>query len=168
MNFNGMLHRVPVAEGERWLRVVAAEQRLELRQGREEILRVYVVSTSRFGLGEGVGSHCTPRGWHVVREKIGTGAPWGAQFIGRQWTGKVWPRDFEENEGQDWILTRILWLAGLEERNKTTYERYIYIHGTADEQHLGAPRSMGCIRMSNDDVLDLYDRVEVGTRVWIE
>jgi lipoprotein-anchoring transpeptidase ErfK/SrfK len=152
-----------------WIKVSVGQQRLELRDGEGEMLQRYVISTSRFGVGEESGSYRTPRGWHEIREKIGGGAPWGAQFVGRVPTGKVWPADFDGvGVEEDLILTRILWLSGLESRNANTFSRCIYIHGTQDEANLGRPMSLGCIRMRNDDVIDLYDRVVEGTRVFIE
>ncbi len=152
-----------------WIRIISSQQTLGLYIGdNPSPLIYYTVSTSRYGLGEETGSYRTPRGWHEIKEKIGTGAPWGTEFKGRQPTGRIWPRDFAGLEDGDLILTRILWLSGLESHNANTHARYIYIHGTQDEGNLGRPMSLGCIRMSNDDVIDLYDRVEQGTKVFIQ
>jgi L,D-transpeptidase YbiS len=150
-----------------------ASQRLMLTVG-PEVLRVYPVSTARRGAGERVGSERTPRGEHLIRAKIGEGAPAGTVFVGRRPTGEIWSPDLAgQFLGRDWILTRILWLSGTEPgRNRLghvdTMRRYIYIHGAPDSEPMGVPASHGCIRMSNPDVIDLFDRVAVGTRVFIE
>ena len=137
------------------------------------LLRQYPVSTAANGVGEASGSHCTPRGRHRIAEKIGAGLPLGSAFRARQPTGEIWTPELDAaNPGRDWILTRILWLEGLEPgRNQggsvDTNARYIYIHGTHEEHRLGTPASHGCIRMANADVAELFDRVEVGTPVTI-
>lgn len=137
------------------------------------LIREYPVSTARNGLGEQCGSYCTPRGRHRVAERIGAGQPLHAVFRARVPTGEIWSRALEANEpDRDWILTRILWLDGMEEgRNKggqqDTHDRYIYIHGTNEEHLIGTPVSHGCIRMRNADVADLFDLVEEGTEVLI-
>lgn len=137
------------------------------------LIRQYPVSTALNGAGEASGSHCTPRGRHRIVQKIGAGAPLYAVFRGRVPTGEIWTPALEaENPGRDWILTRILWLEGLEPgRNRggsvDTRARYIYIHGTSEEHRIGTPASHGCIRMRNADVAALFDLVEVGTEVRI-
>jgi L,D-transpeptidase YbiS len=124
------------------------------------------VSTSRHGCGEEPDSYRTPRGKHRVAEKIGDGEPIGAVFKSRRPTGEVWsPQSEKSNE--DMILTRILWLAGEEPHNATSQSRYIYFHGTNQEELLGQPASHGCIRLSNRDMLKLYEYAQVGTRVMI-
>jgi hypothetical protein len=145
-------------------------QTLELqRRGRVEWARL--VSTSRHGPGEQRGSLCTPRGSHVVRAKIGAGLPSGAVLRGRRPTGEVLtPALHVAEPGRDWILSRILWLSGLEPgRNRLgdvdSMRRYIYIHGTPDHEPIGVPFSHGCIRMRNDDVCWLFDAVSPGTLV---
>ncbi|MEX0730038.1 MAG: L,D-transpeptidase [Aquisalimonadaceae bacterium] len=156
----------------RWLKVDLNAQSVELRQG-ERLLQHYPVSTAAAGPGERDGSGCTPRGWHVIRARIGEGCPSGAVFKGRRWTGEIWtPVLMERQPGRDWILTRILWLSGLERGynrlgNVDTMRRFIYFHGCPDSLPLGVPGSKGCIRMRNADVLELHDRVPAGTRVWI-
>lgn len=150
-----------------------ASQRLSLHAG-TRLLAEYAVSTARNGGGERQGSHCTPRGRHRVRAKIGAGAPAGTVFIGRRPTGEIYsPELAAAQPGRDWILTRILWLCGEEiGRNRLgavdTMRRYIYIHGAPDDSAMGVPGSIGCIRMRNVDVIDLFDRVPVGTPVVIE
>ncbi len=137
--------------------------------GRE--LRRYSVSTSRNGAGELEGSFCTPRGAHVVRAKIGAGQPFNAVFRGRRPTGEIWTPELGERfPGRDWILTRILWLSGCEVgKNRLgkvdTMRRYIYIHGSPDIVPMGKPGSIGCIRMRNHDMVELFDRVPAGTPV---
>lgn len=133
----------------------------------------YAISTALNGAGERNGSHCTPRGWHRIRAKIGAGAALGSVFRGRRPTGEIWtPELHAAAPGRDWILTRILWLCGNEPgRNRMgdvdSMRRYIYIHGTPDSEPMGVPRSHGCIRMRNADVQDLFDRVAVGATVYI-
>jgi L,D-transpeptidase YbiS len=135
--------------------------------------RRWPVSTARNGAGEQRDSECTPRGRHVIRARIGAGLPAGTVFVGRRPTGEIWsPALARAYPGRDWILTRILWLSGLEPgRNRLgavdTMRRYIYIHGTPDDQPVGVPASHGCIRMRNDDLIELFELVPVGTEVLI-
>ena len=154
------------------IEVDLAAQRLTLYSpGRPP--RTYRVSTALAGAGERNGSMQTPRGRHLVRAKIGAGLPPGAVLLGRRPTGEIWsPALGKAHPGRDWILSRVLWLSGLEPgRNRLgevdTMRRYIYIHGTPEEEGLGSARSHGCIRMSNADVIDLFDRVAPGTEVLI-
>lgn len=147
-----------------------ATQTLTLeRAGRA--LKSYRVSTSKHGAGEAHGSFKTPRGRHVVRAKIGDGAPLNSVFRGRRLTGEIYSAELaSSNPGRDWILTRILWLSGTEiGRNRLgsvdTMRRYIYIHGAPDTEPLGSPGSIGCIRMANRDIVELFDAVEAGTVV---
>lgn len=144
-----------------------SRQRLELSEdGR--LLASYSVSTALNGPGEQPDSECTPRGRHVIAEKIGAHAPPGAVFVARQPTGELWtPELAVANPDRDWILTRILWLAGCETTNAVSKQRFIYIHGTPDTEPMGVPRSHGCVRMRNDDVIELFERVDVGTVVEI-
>ena len=134
-------------------------------------IRRYRVSTARNGAGEMRDTGCTPRGRHVVRAMIGADAPHGAVFRGRRWTGEVWTRELAAaNPARDWILSRILWLSGTEPgRNRLgdvdTMRRYIYIHGTGDDQPMGVPLSHGCVRMRNDEVIELFALVRPGTEV---
>ena len=145
------------------IRVHVPSQTLDLLDG-EALIRRYVVSTSRFGLGSDPGSNKTPVGTFRIREKHGDGAPPGEIFVSREPTGRFG----EEGDDHDHVQTRILWLDGIEPQNANTYDRYIYIHGTNAESKLGTPASMGCVRMHNVDVIDLYDRVEIGTLVEIQ
>ena len=137
------------------------------------LIRQYTVSTAANGPGEQSGSYCTPRGRHRIAAKIGAGAPLCAAFKARELTGEIWTPELDAaNPGRDWILTRILWLEGLEAgKNKggtvDSHARYIYIHGTNEEHKLGTPASHGCIRMKNTEVAELFDRVKVGTEVRI-
>lgn len=129
------------------------------------------VSTAANGLGERNGSQCTPRGRHVVRARIGAGLPRGAVLVGRRWTGEVCDQAaWTAAPGRDWILSRILWLSGCDPGfnrlgQVDTMRRYIYIHGCPDAEPVGTPKSHGCVRMTNDDVIELFDRVPVGTTV---
>ncbi len=152
------------------LRVSLASQTLALLRG-GAIAKTYAVSTSKHGAGERNGSLKTPRGRHIVRAKIGAGAPLNAVFRGRRPTGEICSAELQRaHPDRDWILTRILWLSGTEiGRNRLgsvdTMRRYIYIHGAPDTEPMGAPGSIGCIRMANGDVAELFDLVPVGTVV---
>ncbi len=156
----------------RHLLVRIAGQVLEAHSG--DGIDTYRVSTAAKGAGQDDGSFQTPLGRHEVRACIGGGAPLRAVFRGRRATGEVWsPQLHAQRPDHDWVLTRILWLRGLEPGHnrgagRDSFARYIYIHGTPDTQPLGAPASHGCVRMSNEDVMRLFDRVRAGTPVDIE
>ncbi len=138
-----------------------------------QVIACYPVSTAKNGAGELKGSQCTPTGWHSIRAKIGDKQPLNSVFIARRATGEIYSADLGQLQPQrDWILTRILWLGGLEPQknrygNVDTTWRYIYIHGCPDELMTGVPASHGCIRMHNVDVLALFNRIAVGTKVYI-
>lgn len=157
---------------ERLIRVSIPEQQLELLEGGCVAAR-YPVSTARNGSGERRGSGCTPRGWHRIRIKIGAGLPLNAVLVGRRPTGEIYtPELADHHPKRDWILSRILWLTGLEAGFNRggecdTLRRYIYIHGCPDHSPMGTPLSHGCIRMHNRDLLELFDRVDAGDRVFI-
>lgn len=127
-------------------------------------VKTYRVSTSKFGLGDQPGSHRTPLGRMEVARKIGGGQPRGAVFKSRRPTGEVLKPDAP---GRDPIVSRILWLRGMEPHNKNAFPRYIYIHGTPERRNLGRPASFGCIRMGCSDVIDLYNRVGYGAEVYV-
>ena len=162
-----------VAASDTLVRIDLDRQCLELHV-RGEVRRMWPVSTAANGPGELEGSECTPRGRHVIRAMIGAGAAPGTVFVGRRPTGECYtPALGAAQPGRDWILTRILWLSGAEPgRNRLgsvdTMRRYIYIHGCPDDVDMTVPGSHGCIRMRNADVIDLFDRVEAGSRVVIE
>jgi hypothetical protein len=147
-----------------------AAQTLELWRN-QRLWKTYLVSTSKHGAGEVRGSFKTPLGRHVVRAKIGAGAPFNTVFRGRRPTGEIYSPELAlAHPERDWILTRILWLSGTEiGRNRLgvvdTMRRYIYIHGTPDTEPLGVPGSIGCIRMANRDIVELFDVVAAGTTV---
>jgi hypothetical protein len=127
------------------------------------------VSTSKFGLGSQEGSFCTPLGKFRISEKIGAGAPLWMIFKSRVVTGALsHPATDNDPSEEDLVLTRILWLEGTEPSNANTKERYIYIHGTNQEALVGKPASHGCVRLRNDDMAALFERVEVGCPVEIE
>lgn len=134
-------------------------------------MRRYAVSTASNGAGEVKGSYCTPRGRHIVRAKIGAGASDNTVFVRRRPTGEVWtPELGDANPGRDWMLTRILWLSGTEPGfnrlgEVDTMRRYIYLHGSPDSVAMGAPGSIGCIRMRNRDIVELFDLVPANTLV---
>jgi L,D-transpeptidase YbiS len=144
------------------IRISVPEQRLHILQG-ESLLASYPVSTSRFGVGSEEGSHKTPVGRFRIGEKIGGEHPPGTVFRGRV---PVAPEVVAE-PGDDLILSRILWLDGVEAHNANTRGRYIYIHGTNHEEEIGQPTSHGCIRMRKDDLLALFDLVPLGSEVVI-
>jgi len=144
------------------LRIDATRQILEvLRDG--AVCKSYPVSTSKFGLGFENGSNRTPLGRFAVSEKIGAGATVGAVFKSRAPTGEIASQGGQE----DLVLTRILWLAGLDEANANTKDRLIYIHGTNQESLLGTPASHGCVRMRNADVAECFEEIPEGTFVEI-
>ena len=136
--------------------------------------RIYSVSTSKSGAGEKNGSFCTPRGRHIVRAKIGAGQPANAVFVRRRPTGEIWSPELDARyPGRDWMLTRILWLSGCEVgKNRLgdvdTMRRYIYIHGSPDTAEMGRPGSIGCVRMRNRDIVELFDLVPPYTPVDIK
>lgn len=155
-----------------WLDISVPDQTLTLMRG-ESVEAGWPVSTARNGVGEANGTERTPRGWHVIRARIGEGQPENTVFQGRRPTGEIFSEELRRAYlDRDWILTRILWLSGLEPgRNRLgdvdTMRRFIYIHGAPDADPVGVPGSHGCIRMRNRDVIDLFGRVLVGTRVLI-
>ena len=156
------------------LRISLADQQLALIDTAGRAIQQYSVSTSKHGAGERNGSHKTPRGRHVLRARIGAGQPLGAVFRGRRPTGEIYSEALAKAcSRRDWILTRILWLSGCEPgRNRfgnvDTMRRYIYIHGAPASETMGVPGSIGCIRMTNAAVVELFELVESGTAVHIE
>ena len=146
------------------IRVSVADQKMAVYRQGQEIAR-YDVSTSKFGLGSRPGTKATPLGEMEIAKKIGDGAPMGMKFKSRKPTGEIVAVNAP---GRDPIVTRILWLKGLEAQNRNTYERYIYIHGTPEERKIGTPASYGCVRMRSRDVVQLFDTVGRGARVTID
>ena len=157
---------------ERLIRISIPEQRLMVLEGGEPVAS-YPVSTARNGPGERCGSGCTPRGWHRIRIKIGAGLPLNTVFVGRRPTGELYDAALAARYPErDWILTRILWLTGLEAGfnrggDRDTLRRYIYVHGCPDPAPMGIPLSHGCIRMRNEDLLELFEQTAAGDRVFI-
>ncbi len=139
------------------------DQRLTLIED-EKPIRSYPVSTSRFGIGTEEGSMKTPTGRFRVAEKIGGGLPSDAVFQSRV---PLKPDD-PLPPTEDLVMSRILWLDGLDEDNANTRDRFIYIHGTKHEDKIGWPASHGCIRMRNIDIVDLFELVDEGAHVTIE
>ena len=148
-------------------------QRLRLETGGGELIASYPVSTALNGAGESDGSGCTPRGEHYIRACIGAGLPAGTVFRARRPTGEIYSAELaRRHPDRDWILSRILWLCGREwGKNRgpgvDTFRRFIYIPGTPDSEPMGIPLSHGCVRMRNEDIVDLFDRVVPGTVVSI-
>jgi L,D-transpeptidase YbiS len=155
------------------IKVSIDEQRLQLLDA-ERIIMDVAIATASNGPGEILHSECTPRGWHKIRAKIGAGAPENTVFTGRRQTGEIYPPALREQPPQrDWMLTRILWLSGLEPGKnrlgeRDSMRRYIYIHGCPDTDQMGVPSSHGCIKMKNTEVIRLFDIVPAGTRVLIQ
>ena len=141
--------------------VSVADQAMDLYY-RDQFIARYPISTSQFGVGDNPGTSATPLGHLKIAQKIGDGAPLGMVFKDRRPTGEIL---VPNAPGRDPIVTRILWLKGLEPQNQNAYGRYIYIHGTPVENQIGKPASYGCIRMRSQDVLQLFSSVGVGTRV---
>lgn len=154
------------------LHISIADQCLLAYSQQEQVAR-YRISTAKNGAGERSGSGCTPRGEHIIRAKIGAGLPYAAVLKGRRWTQEICTSElYQAYPKRDWILSRILWLSGTElGRNRLgqvdTFQRYIYIHGTPDEEPMGIAMSHGCIRMRNADIIQLFDQVILGCRVTI-
>jgi len=139
------------------------DQKLALLD-RGNLMALYPVSTSKFGLGDSRGSRFTPLGQLQIAEKIGDSAPPGTVFKDRRRTGEI---VLANSPGRDPIVTRILWLRGLEAQNANAFGRDIYIHGTPEELRIGSPASYGCIRMRSSDIIQLYNIVGVGAAVTI-
>ena len=148
------------------LRVSISAQRLDLMDDNGRVTRSFPVSTAKKGTGSEPDSHKTPLGWHRICQKIGDHAASGTHFTGRKPSGRIW-KSTDPVEEKNLVLTRILWLDGEEDHNKTSKDRYIYIHGTNREDLIGTPASAGCVCLKNSDVIELYDLVPTGTRVEI-
>jgi len=139
----------------------------------EQVIARYNVSTAKNGTGQLNGSECTPLGKHNIRAKIGANKAENTVFVGRRDSGEIFTEALrQQNKERDWILTRILWLNGLEKgKNRggevDTMRRYIYIHGCPDADSFESPSSHGCIKMRNKDIIELFDKVDTGIRVFI-
>jgi len=149
-------------------------QHLDVMDNNQVIIKSYRISSAKNGVGQERGSFCTPLGKHIIRAKIGVGQPINTVFIKRRSTGEIYTPDLGARYPErDWILTRILWLSGCEPGfnrlgSVDTMRRYIYIHGSPDNVNMDKPSSIGCIRMINTDLLELFDLVDVGTEVSIK
>jgi len=158
-----------------YIEVNLNEQRLTAFDQTGEVVINTLVSTARNGSGETENSFCTPRGWHRIRAKIGKDAPRNTVFKARRPTGELFSEELRNRfpDRDDWILTRILWLCGLEPGfnrfgNVETMHRYIYIHGCPDGDPMGVPSSHGCIKMRNEDVIELFAQTDPGAIVYIK
>lgn len=157
----------------RWIQIIGSEQSLNCFED-EDLVQRYQISTAKIGFGEQKNSRQTPRGWHQIRAKIGEGLPINSVFIARRSTGEIYSNELRaQAPHRDWILTRILWLSGLEVgKNRLgavdSMQRYIYIHGTPDSEPMGVVASQGCVRMRHVDLCGLFDWCEIGTKVLIE
>ena len=157
------------------MKIIVNVKKQELQYWNNDQLECsYSISTAKNGVGEEQGSECTPRGQHIVRAKIGNGAAINSIFVGRRFTSEIFNEDIRKKfPERDWILTRILWLSGTELGvnrlgNVDTMQRYIYIHGCPDKDVMGQPSSHGCIKMRNSELVELFDKVDVGTLVTIK
>ena len=155
------------------IKISIDEQRLQLLEA-DKIIMDVAIATATNGPGETMHSECTPRGLHRIRAKIGAGAAENTVFTGRRPTGEIYtPALGAEHPGRDWMLTRILWLSGLEPGKnrlgeRDSMRRYIYIHGCPDSDEMGVPSSHGCVKMRNTEVVRLVDIVPVGAQVLIQ
>ncbi len=153
------------------INISISQQRLDLIDDDNRVVKQYLVSTAKNGVGQESGSFCTPLGQHIVRAKIGAGQPINTVFVGRRPTGEIYtPELGKRYPDRDWILTRILWLSGCEPGfnrlgSVDTMRRYVYIHGSPDTAVMGVPGSIGCVRMQNLDLLELFDGVDAGVSV---
>ena len=154
------------------LYVSIAKQKM-YRIKEHKIIKTYVISSSSYGVGSKAGSNKTPLGLHRIKEKFGDNTPINGRMIGRVYYGKIATIYTDQTKSKtDDVTSRILWLEGLEKGlNKgegiDSYKRYIYIHGTSEEGRLGTPASHGCIRMKNKEMIELYDKIKIGTLVLI-
>src|ERR1700740_905502 len=151
----------PVLETE--LVVSIPEQKLAVVVN-DKVYKTYKISTSRYGEGDALGSWCTPTGHLAVATKIGGSVPFGGVFQGRRYTGEVLSINAP---GRDPIVSRIIWLRGLDYANKNAFHRCIYIHGTPEEDSVGRKASYGCIRMRSTDVIEVFNWITIGTEVVI-
>ncbi|MBC3811776.1 L,D-transpeptidase [Undibacterium aquatile] len=143
--------------------VSVPEQKMRLFDN-GKVIATYTISTAKRGIGDLPDSYMTPGGKMEIAEKFGAGMPVGTAFKDRVPTGEIVAIDAP---GRDPVVTRILWLRGTEERNQHAYQRYIYIHGTPQESLLGNPASYGCIRMRSADIVELFDKVDIGAEVFV-
>lgn len=155
------------------LQVSIAKQKLFVYKN-DNLVREYTVSTAKNGAGEVFGSEKTPRGLHLIRAKIGDKCAVNTVFVERRPTGEIYKPELKlQHPQRDWILTRIMWLSGLEVGknrlgNVDTMRRYVYIHGTPDETNMEIPGSRGCIRMRNEDLIELFNTIPAQTRILIQ
>ena len=156
----------------KYIDIDISKQQLTLFEG-DNIISLYAISTAKNGTGQKNGSECTPLGNHSIDSKIGSNAKENSVFVGREETGEIFNEELRQNNpDRDWILTRILWLCGHDEgENKggevDTLSRYIYIHGCPDSDSFSKPSSHGCVKMRNRDIIELFENVDAGTRVFI-
>lgn len=156
------------------IKISIAHQQLTLFDEQTQPAKKYLISSAKKGIGQEYGSFCTPLGMHIIRARIGEHQPVNTIFVRRRPTGEIYTPELAARFlERDWILTRILWLSGCERGfnrlgSVDTMRRYIYIHGSPDSVEMGRPGSIGCIRMHNRDLLDLFARVPVRTKVEIQ
>jgi len=167
-------HDFAIEDIEQALIHVNLPQQLMTCRYQNEELATFLISSGKNGPGEQQNSGCTPRGWHYISDIIGRDQPMNSVFVARVFTGEIYSHSLaQQYPDRDWILSRIIRLKGMEAgRNQGTgvdsFMRYIYIHGTPDSEHLGVPKSHGCIRMHNLDVMKLADWIKVGVKVFID
>ena len=157
---------------EKHIDIDVSKQELALMQG-SDVISKYDISTAKNGIGQKNGSECTPLGQHCIESKVGEKAEENTVFIARKETGEIFSEELKiTHPERDWILTRILWLSGLETgKNRggevDTKSRYIYIHGCPDSDSFSAPSSHGCVKMRNKDIIELFDNITTGNHVLI-
>lgn len=167
-----MMSDINNQQAEQVIDIDVDKQQLSLLRG-DSVVASYAVSTAKNGVGQQNGSECTPAGWHTIRAKIGSDADENTVFVARRDTGEVFSEELRQQKPErDWILTRIIWLSGLEQGNNRggevdTMRRYIYIHGCPDSDSFSRPSSHGCVKMRNKDIIQLFNKVNTGTRVLI-
>ncbi len=155
------------------INISIARQQLDLFDEKGQIIKQYSISSAKKGTGQEYGSFCTPLGKHIIRAKIGSGQAMNTVFIKRRPTGEIYSTELgRQYPNRDWILTRIMWLSGCEPGfnrlgSVDTMRRYIYIHGSPDSVAMGIPGSIGCIRMRNGELMELFDLIPAGTEVEI-
>ena len=166
------MSNININNTEKTIDIDVNKQQLNLLQG-DNVVASYAISTAKNGVGQKTGSECTPIGWHTIRAKIGLNANQNTVFIGRRESGETFSEELKQQHPErDWILTRILWLNGLEAGknrggNVDTMRRYIYIHGCPDSDSFSIPSSHGCVKMRNKDIIELFKNIDAGTRVLI-
>jgi L,D-transpeptidase catalytic domain len=169
-----MLNKSQLSKPEEGFIYISISKQVLYCYHRQKCIASYMISSGKNGVGEQENSGCTPRGRHEVTEIIGLEHEINSVFVGRVWTGEIYSKELRKKfNDRDWILTRIIRLSGLEKGfnlggSVDTYNRYIYIHGAPDDEPMGVPGSHGCIRMRNQEVIEIANWVKKGMSVLID